>query len=448
MAQMPRITSSDLFVRQKKSLSSSELNRGNVALKVERYERDDQDVVRAVTGTNLETGEVMTIKLASVDEMVEFYSPQSKDRGVRVAEVEKRIAARPKLSDFASVKGNKSTPAPKNEGDEAGVLKFDSVKADLKNPGEFFSTWVTSLVRDPQTEVALHGNFEITEHMSEAKKERYLKSSLLFSDQTIVGGNREKLDDFLSGKLPERDRQADAETFVAVTVYPAAGDPGVPLTSRLYSPPARSPEGQVIGRQAGVEAAVTVPVLKTKPAAFAATAAAAAAGIEFDRLKFSNDLDREAFKELYDGVQSGRHKVGFTPGVGLFVLPRLTDDVFNRRLDEKSGVIKELSSPTRESFLLGRGYVRGAVAVRFFDVDKNRYTSPAVKALSTTETFYKPANDPGVLKENQSKVCQDVIDGLSPSLHEDIRHDATQGVGFDDDPLADAGYSGSGFSPN
>lgn len=447
MAHQPRITSSDLFARAKKPRPGEELSRGNVALQVHQYQRGSDERVRAVTGSNLATGEIMTIKLASADDLADYYSDLTKERPLRLEEANKRIANRVPLEVYANAKGKYATPADEDRG---GVIAFDAVKADLKRPGEFYAGWLNALVQDRDIETTLTGHFEVAERLTEfrdgeqTKKERTASVSMLFADQTIVGGSRPKLDGFLTGKLPNTDQDVSGQTFVAVTVYPAAGDPGVALTGRLYSPPARSSDGAIIGRQAGIEAALTGGVFKNVPAAMAATAAAATARIPFERLKFEDEAkaQKEGFKDLYDGVLSGRHKVGFTPGINLSVGPEFKQKLFNPR-KLKDG--REL--PTHESLLVNRGYVRGTVAARFFSPMQNRYVTPAVKAISTVETYSTPANDPATLKEGLSKVCQDVIDSMAPTFQDDVDYDAGREI-EDDDPYAEAGYSGSSFSPD
>ena len=116
----------DLTGRERGGGRNESENYGNVHIRVEGYVRDKDNRAVAVQGTNLKTGQDITVGLAGVDQLAKMYMSQTEDLSVRQNKARKLLSNRPPLAEFGQARGNKAVPV-------GGVISIEEVRKDYKD---------------------------------------------------------------------------------------------------------------------------------------------------------------------------------------------------------------------------------------------------------------------------------------------------------------------------
>lgn len=375
------------FTRGRNPDLSQSTSLGNVHLKIEDYGRAPNGVMVA-NGTDLRTGQEMSIALAGVDEFVKLYTHSDEDIGKRRSGAEKVVANRPTLSEYSSKRGNKAVP-------KDGVVTFTDVRPDYDS-GQLYARWLQGMVHIPGAETALKGTFEVRSRLGKDNSgKEFTAHTINFIDTnrsidlSASADPRSELDSILSGQLPTTK---DAPVRTGVMVSAKIGD-------EVGSWSVSSPR-EMVGEGANKQY-VTVPgidaLLNRKHndyAAVPATILAARAGRDFDSLTFDlkNAGMMDSLRGLYDGVKNGSIRVAVTP-TAQFSPSRFQNNALQGIKVAQDGSVKEARTP--ETNLVGRGYFDGVVGVRFEAQSNGNNTiiEPVVKAIASDERLPAQSSD-------------------------------------------------------
>lgn len=360
---------------------------GNIALEINSVRDDVDKASNAITGTNIETGEQQTIRLANAEEFARIFVPQRvTGPAQREAEAERAIGNR---ADVAGV--------TKSSFDEA-VVQFDDVRET--RGGDLVARWASSVTTNSpkfSPEKAANVTAEASTFQfrdKEGEKQVGMKITGVLANEAFPAeapDARDKMERALSGQVGNLPDIQKSGLLVAVS------EPGND-TDKNYAVLARQKdaEKELIS---GLEDNVTrQPVGRLE--AVAQTAVAASTGIPFERLNMekSSPEDQEWLKGLYQAVENGDLNVSVAPSFEAGLMPKVTE-----RLEK---------TETNSNGLLNRGFVEMNIGIREGAEKPDGSGSYDASIREVKPAGFLPnKNADSFVKDRLESVASKVIDG-------------------------------------
>lgn len=324
------------FKLQSGNGKSSNINRvGHVALEVDEFDKDKN----AVHGTNIATGESMTIRMASSKEFAALFVNRDKfdTDEKRMTEAARQTRKQPSATSMAEkVK-------------EGGVMQMQNVVID--NNGDHVARWANAVITDPSNQAAMSAMVEIYKPR-EDKADKPIRTATIVqvSDSFVpVPDKLDAVENLLSnnrdGGLPF---SFDARTGVTVAVTTEEES----KSFRLMTGWDKDNEVVVAGLQENVTREP-----KDFREANAQTLLAAKAGIPFEDLKApsaTEGYDPQYLGSLYEAVQNGDVDVSVAPTIQGKLMPYVRDRVIDSEVAQDKGKGARLSN---------RGYFEAHIGI-------------------------------------------------------------------------------------
>lgn len=349
-------------------------NLGHIALEVDTFDTEKN----AFSGVNIETGEAMTVRMATRDEFAGFYVSRNKfdTEDKRKTDAARQMRKQPSAASMA------------DKVEVGSVLQMQSV-FKLEN-GDHIARWVKSVTTSPENQAAMTAMVEINKPYDDDETKPVRKATAVLVDETFTPegqGARENLDNLLTnngeGRLPF-DFAANTGVLVAfsndeetqgyrlMTGYQEVGEG----EEKKYEP------------ILGLEENITRQPYDVRDA-IAQTTLAAVTDVPFEDLQApskTDDYDPDALRGLYDAVKAGELEVSAAPVVQGRLMPFVTDDVVASESAEKMNKGASLSQ---------RGFFPAHFSLQLGDTkpESNERYATSFRDILQKEKWLRPTTD-------------------------------------------------------
>lgn len=324
------------FKLQSGNGKTSNINRvGHIALEVDEFDKDKN----AVHGTNIATGESMTIRMPSTKEFAALFVNRDRfdTEEKRLTEAARQTRKQPTASSMAEkVK-------------EGGVMQMQNVVID--NNGDHVARWANAVITDPANQAAMSAMVEIYKPRDD-KPDKPMRTATIVQVNEAFVPSPDKLDAVENLLSNNRDGglpfSFDAKTGVTVAVSTEDESKGFRLMTGWDS------ENEVVIE--GLQENITREPYDFREAN-AQTMLAAKAGIPFEDLKApskTEGYDPEYLGSLYEAVQNGDVDVSVAPTIQGKLMPFVRDRVIDSEVRQDGGQGARLSN---------RGYFEAHIGI-------------------------------------------------------------------------------------
>jgi hypothetical protein len=300
---------------------------GNVALQVSEYQ--SKDGITTVRGTNLNSGEELSVQLMSPARAANMMKGRDDgDDRERVRIWEERFASRRDLADFADPKNDHRVKP-------GGVILLNNTRLDFSDR-EYYAQAAYGFVSDPDLQAALSGTISLSKfadgsmrlQVYQPEKTAILSPSAKDEAQNAVKAAFDSRSPVGSGvmartaivTISERDEQGERQSkafYMRSASFEA--DTGSGVEFQLSNGFGDTLKRSQLDSNSGA----------------AAAAIAASAGVPvqlvIDRMASdATDDDRAAVNRIYDAVKSGKATVAITPGYTVPIVRKSIDNLAKR----------------------------------------------------------------------------------------------------------------------
>lgn len=301
------------------SVGSKSKSLGNIALEINSVSEDVDPSKNKITGTNIETGEELTIRLATKEEFARYLV------STRIsAPAERQAAAERSIGNRASV----STVT--NKSSDGAVVQFDDVRSTPQSGN--IARWAGSLTTNsprfpPETAATISAEITTFQYKDAATQVEKTGTKLtgILKNEAFAGDDPdaiERVRSALEGNVGNLPALKKAGVLVAVT------EPGND-NDKFYAVLSTQKDGDR-GVITGLDENITrSPVGRFE--ALAQTALAAVAQINFDDLDSSKSSpdERDWLRGMYDAIQSGDLNISIAPSFEATLMPRVQERLHN-----------------------------------------------------------------------------------------------------------------------
>lgn len=365
--------------------SSSKITRmGNVPVQVEDWDRK----TNTIEGINLRSGEQVSIRLATGDEIADFYVNRNKqpteDGRKRVAN--EQIANRPDLKTLNS----KVRPALEGQIVQLqGTLK----KAD----GEMIARWAKPVTADLDLDIAMRGEAEFVKVQTkdvDFRKMNFVQPRLA---QPVT---RESLDSALQNMAHDHHGQV-AEGEVGSRPLVVMQDRSGNIESGfLYTPSVGTGKDRYLLAGAdGPDAAFqNIKMSQYNHRIVAATAGRA--DVELSELKDFDKLtpdQQQVSTTIHDMARRGQIEMAIAPGFTANLLP-----------NQSKAVIQSEENTRGSGSLSGRGFYEADISLRTYRNDADSPVDARVKEVIETSFLHNPSS-PSFVRRDKDAIAGNAI---------------------------------------
>ena len=341
---------------------------GQLPVQVESFDPK----TNTVDGTNLRSGEQITVRLANADEIAALYVNRDRHptEEARRRIANEQIANRPDLRTL----DRKTTP-----GLEGQVLQMQGA---IKKPGgEVVARWPRAVTANTELDVAVRGEIEFVKVQTERNDWRRANVVQPRMSQALT---IETLDRSLQNMAVGADgtvAEGEVSSRPMVTIQDRSDNAEAAF---LYSPAVgQGSDRRLLAGADGPDAAFqNIAMSPYNHRVMAAVAGRVDIELEdlkgFDRL---SDTQREASEIIHDMSRQGQLEVAITPGFSANLLKNLSDDV-----------IRSETEKTTTGPLTGRGYYEADMSLRTYEGDGDKPIDARLKEVLETGPLRHPEN--------------------------------------------------------
>jgi hypothetical protein len=387
-------------------------NLDHVSLEIESFDRDNN----TFNGVNIETGEQMSIRMASADEMARLYAPRRIETDAeRQSWGERQVAKQPTAKEQS------------RKGDIGGVIQMQNVK-ELPN-GDHIARWNNYVSTSPEDQTAFKAEVEIfhrerKDNDGTTRNWRDVKAVLI--DESFPAEDpaaAAKIENLLSNNS-QRELPMDFSVRTAAVVVLTVDDDPEKRYGRVFTEFDKESRQPVFGAEHNITRPTT-----SGYEAIGQTALAAVMDIPFEKLQHSK-VDREKFdpefaRAVYDAVQSGDVKVSIAPQIQANVMQHL-DDALVREKDQGKGLAN------RGFFSAHVGMEKGGLKE-----DSNESYDGSFRQILAT-SFTPDKTQPSFVQRNIGEITSAIADTADikrqmlpkPQMEKEQDHEQDQNASF------------------
>jgi len=358
---------------------------GSVMVQVDAYDVK----ANSATGTNIQTGESLTIRMANAAEYERYFlKPDGKSTEERQSAAALKIKRQPSSKDRTS-----NAPV-------GSVVNFERVRDT--NAG-LIAAWSEAVSTKPENDVVAVGKVQITsaERQAQDGTKFPVRIAQVVIPETATEITREALEKAFSAEVSGKAARSGA----LIAISDGTDTQAHGLTA-AYDKDTKS-------FLSGVDVAIGQP-LQNEYMAKAATVIAASLETSFDDLQFSTKVDAGYMRGLYDAVRSGDVQVGMARTLSADLMPHIRDAVMEGEGED-----------SRKPQLSNRGFFEAGITFHKSD-DRPEMEPASVKHVVPTGFLPHPTSSDFV-RETRQSLGDDILDAVAsqrPSADQTSAKDA------------------------
>lgn len=363
---------------KEKSEASRMTRMGSLPVQVESFDSR----TNTVEGTNLRTGESVSVRLANAEEIANIYAnrDQYPTEEARMRLAERQVENRPDLRTLDS----KTTPGL--------VGQTLQMQGAMKKPdGEIIARWPRAVTANLEMDIAVRGEVEFVKVQTE--KHDWRQANVL-QPKMSEALTSETLDRSLQNMAAAADGQV-AEGEVAsrpmVTIQDSSDNAEAGF---LYSPAVgRGRDRHLLSGADGPDSSFhNIRMTQYNHRIMAAVAGRVDIDLadlnQFDQL---SDTQQEASRAIHEMSRRGEIEIAITPGFTANLLKNLSDDVMKSEVET-----------TRSGALTGRGYFEADMSLRTYKGDTDEPVDARLKEVVETGPLRDPASSNFVKRDKDT----------------------------------------------